>query len=106
MRLANDTIIAREKLTDYLLQWRPVSDKSRYLAQAGYTIDNWEILHQDIIEQILPLEAENQDEDEYGVFYVIEGTLLGPNGKILFVRTIWMKEHSTQKTRFITLFPQ
>ncbi|MDO8365304.1 MAG: hypothetical protein Q7T20_00815 [Saprospiraceae bacterium] len=106
MKLTADIIIAREKLTNYLLQWRTVSDKSRYLAKAGYTSENWETLQQDIIEQILPHDAEWQEEDEYGVFYVINGTLVGPNGKSLFVKTIWIKEHFTQKTRFVTLFPQ
>ena len=36
MKLASDVVIAEDKLTRYLLVWRPHSDKSGYLAQAGY----------------------------------------------------------------------
>lgn len=106
MKLKGDIIIADEKFTDYLLKWRPISDKSRFLASAGYTLENWKTLKKDLEEQILRLEAEWQDEDEYGIFYAIKGNLLGPNGKNLFVRTIWMKEHSTGKIRFVTLIPK
>lgn len=37
MKLPSDAIIAIEKITNYLLQWRPENDKSQILAQAGYT---------------------------------------------------------------------
>jgi hypothetical protein len=30
------------KLTSYLLTFRPVDDKSKFLAQAGYSQGNWE----------------------------------------------------------------
>jgi hypothetical protein len=33
------------------------------------------------------------------------GTLTGPNGLILRVITIWMKEDTTNQTKFVTLFP-
>lgn len=32
MKLQADAIIAREKITDYLLKWRPDHDKSQFLA--------------------------------------------------------------------------
>lgn len=44
MKLKGDIVIADEKLTDYLLKWRPISDKSQFLASAGYTLENWETL--------------------------------------------------------------
>lgn len=58
MKLQADAIITQEKITDYLLKWRPDNDKSQFLKQAGYTQDNWQHLLEDIRNQILPLEAE------------------------------------------------
>jgi len=40
MRLPGDALVAQEKLTEYLLRWRPEDDKSAFLAQAGYTLEN------------------------------------------------------------------
>jgi hypothetical protein len=37
--------------------------------------------------------------------YEIRGSLAGPNGVSLKVVTIWMTEHVTGQTKFITLFP-
>jgi hypothetical protein len=59
----------------------------------------------DIETLALDYEASFQDEDEYGIFYSVVGPLNGPNGKSILVRTIWMSEHHSTKTRFITLFP-
>jgi len=40
MKIPSDAIIAKEKLTHYLLVWRPKKDKSKFLAQAGFSIEN------------------------------------------------------------------
>jgi len=37
MKLADNLIIPREKLTKYLLVFQPENDKSQFLALAGYT---------------------------------------------------------------------
>jgi hypothetical protein len=42
---------------------------------------------------------------EYGPKYRIRGTLTGPNGRVLRVLTIWMKEDATGETKFVTLLP-
>ncbi|GCL60104.1 hypothetical protein NIES3807_32840 [Microcystis aeruginosa NIES-3807] len=36
------------KLTWYLLVLQPKDDKSGFLAQAGYNLDNWQVLEQDL----------------------------------------------------------
>lgn len=105
MKLPAKTIIATRKLTQYLLRLRSEDDKSQFLALAGYTLENADRLMSDIREQILPLEAELFDETEYGPKYRVRGTLTGPNGRVLRVLTIWMKENATNQTKFITLFP-
>ena len=105
MKLQEDAIIAREKITDYLLKWRPDNDKSQFLKRAGYSQSNWRRLLEDIRNHILTLEAEFLEGTAYGELWKIRGTLKGPNGTSISVVTIWMKEKYTGLTKFITLFP-
>lgn len=105
MKLPEDTAIARTKLHEYLLRHRDEDDKSGFLALAGYTLNNAQRLMHDIRTQLLPLDAEFFDWTEYGSKYRIRGTLTGPNGHVLRVVSIWMKEDATGETKFVTLFP-
>jgi hypothetical protein len=54
---------------------------------------------------MLSIDAVPIERTEYGQMYGIEGKLVGPNGKILSVRTIWMTESATGNTKFITMYP-
>ena len=105
MRLSEKATIAKEKITDYLLKWQPDNDKSTFLRLAGYTPDNWERLLHDIRTQILSSDAEPIRKTAYGDLFRIRAELLGPNGVILRVVTIWIEEFPSGKTKFITLFP-
>ena len=105
MKLPANAVIASEKLTGYLLRKLPENDKSGFLAQAGYTLNNPERLATDLRNQILIHEAEFRESTEYGDKYSIRGELSGPNGRKLKVATIWMIEDATKLTKFITLYP-
>jgi len=73
MYLNKNAIISRNKLTQYLLIPLPKDDKSQYLAQGGYTLDNWQQLERDLREQILILEAQPTLKTKYGEKYEIIG---------------------------------
>ena len=103
MKLPANTTIAQRKLDEYLLRHRDEDDKSGFLALAGYTLKNADRLMSDLREQLLPLDAELFDETEYGPKYRIRGTLTGPNGRVLRMSSIWMKENATGETKFVTL---
>ena len=106
MNLSPDAVIAEAKLKKYLLVWREADDKSKFLAQAGYTLANWQQLEAALRSQILPLEAVPSDEvNRFGDVYEIRGVLRGVNGTELAVVTIWMIEYETQVTKLITLYP-
>ena len=105
MKLPEDTLIAQEKLMQYLLVFRKRKDKSQWLARAGYTPENSKILENDLREQILSTDARPTENTEYGQKYEIRGELVGPNGKSLAVCTIWMTESATGRTKFITMHP-
>jgi hypothetical protein len=105
MKLPQDAVIPRKKISNYLLEWRPENDKSQFLARAGYTVGQAEQLAIDIRQQLLALDAEFAETTEYGDLYRIAGTLTGPNGQTLRVVSIWMIESGTNITKFITLYP-
>ena len=105
MKLPEDSHIAPEKLTRYLLVPQARADKSAYLALAGYTLDNFTTLSTDLRAQILNQDAAARETTSYGQLYEIRAPLVGPSGRTLRVRTIWMTEYLSGVTKFITLIP-
>lgn len=105
MKIPDDAIIPEPKLTRYLLVFKPRNDKSQFLAQAGFTLDNWQTLKTAIQQLNQSVEAEEDRTDEYGTFYNVRGEILGVNGINLSVVTIWLERKSDGKFQFITLVP-
>jgi hypothetical protein len=106
MKLPPDSLIAAEKITHYLLVPLARGDKSAFLSRAGYTRDNPLQLLDDLRTQILPLDAAAAGENKFGRYFEARGLLCGPNGVALRVRTIWMTEHLSGSTKFVTLIPE
>ena len=104
MKLPTNTIIAREKATRYLLVPQARGDKSGFLQRAGYTREDADQLLRDLRLQ-LPLDAVPTKTNKFGQYYEIRGSLTGPNGVTLAVRTVWMTEHLSGVTKFVTLLP-
>ena len=57
LKLAAAAVIARDKITRYLLVFESRGDKSAFLRAAGYTLDNADQLLNDLRSQILPLDS-------------------------------------------------
>ncbi|HRZ27101.1 MAG TPA: hypothetical protein P5295_09865 [Spirochaetota bacterium] len=106
MKIPADAIIPEEKFTRYLLVKRDFDDKSQYLKKAGYTIENYSILINDIKSMIIQNEAIEDKTDEYGTFYTVTGKLTGTSNQNLRVTTIWMKRKADGVFQFITLIPE
>jgi hypothetical protein len=105
MRIPAEAIIADDKLTMYLLAQRQWDDKSGFLRRAGFTLDNWNDLRLAIHELSNSVEAVNDGGNEYGTFYRIDGSLIGPVGT-LAVTLIWMRRSVDQRFYFVTLKPR
>jgi hypothetical protein len=104
MIIPADSIIAIEKVRDYLLKPLLVDDKSGFLTRAGYSREEYWELIRDIRDQLLPAEGVFQERREQGMVYVLRGTIRGPNGRELAVTTIWLQKWSGA-WNFVTLFP-
>ncbi len=101
-----DAIIPDAKISNYLLKYRDKDDKSKFLAQAGFTKDNPEKLKLAIYQLMETVNAIEDDTNEYGTFYRIEGELIGVNQRNLSVITIWLKRKIDNQFQFITLKPK
>lgn len=100
----SDVVIPLEKLTEYLLVPRVRNDKSKFLAQAGFTTENPAVLKQAICDLIVRNDIVQERESRYGILYRISGALVGPSD-ILSVVTIWIVLAGDEKFRFVTLKP-
>lgn len=105
MKLEPPFHIAQRKLRHYLLLFRDKDDKSNYLALAGYTLENWLVLEQDLMRLAELDNAIFEGEDAYGPSFSLIGELQGPNGRLLRVKTIWKRDVDEEITKFITLYP-
>ena len=105
MKIPEDAIIPDDKITRYLLVPKPRNDKSKFLAQAGFTAENPETLKAAIRALASRGNAVEDEDNEYGTFYRVVGELVGEDGIALSVVTIWLKRPSDGKFYFITLKP-
>ena len=104
MKIPDNALIHKRKLTHYLLVRRLKNDKSGFLAQAGFTIDYPELLETAIRQLINENDAILDDSNEYGSIYLVEGNLIGPM-KTLSTVTVWIQLASDKSFRFVTLKP-
>ncbi|HEY9877397.1 MAG TPA: hypothetical protein V6D29_03020 [Leptolyngbyaceae cyanobacterium] len=105
MKLQGTVIIPDAKLTQYLLVPRSEDDKSKFLAQAGFTQDNPDQLKQAILTLIQTHDAISDRQDKYGTYYRVEGPLIGPSGTLAVV-TVWIERTQDGTLQFVTLKPK
>ena len=106
MRIPPDALIAEGKLRHYLLVPRPKNDKSKFLAQAGFTQEHPEVLDAAIRQLIQSVEAIKDKSDDYGDCYRVAGDLIGTGGRKLAVITFWIRLRADNEFRFVTLIPR
>jgi hypothetical protein len=105
VRIPEDAIVPDDKITRYLLVHKPRNDKSKFLAQAGFTQENPAALRSAIQTLAATVEAVEDVSNEYGTFYQVSGDLVGTNGLNLLVITIWLQRQIDGKFQFVTLKP-
>jgi hypothetical protein len=89
-----------------LLELKARNDKSKFLAKAGFTQANADMLRDAIRFLAASSEAVDDGSNEYGTFYRVEGDLPGANRFRLSVVTIWLKRHIDGVFQFVTLKPK
>lgn len=106
LKIPTDAAIPMEKLTHYLLVFREWDDKSKFLAQAGFTQENPHLLLASLRKLAERAEAVEDGDNEYGEFLRADGELIGPKGRALSVVTIWLRWRLDGRVQFVTLKPR
>lgn len=105
MRMPSGLVIQERKLTQYLLVYQVEADKSEFLAQAGYTRQNWQLLKRDILEATEGAEVAEVISTDWGTRFKVKSQWNGLNGQWLKVITIWQQDEEANTIRFVTLYP-
>ena len=88
----------------YLLTPAEKDDKSKYLAQAGFSLERPDELREAIHQLISNHDAEYDRQNCWGRYYNVIGPLYGPDG-IVAVVTVWIQKESDGDYSFVTLVP-
>jgi hypothetical protein len=100
-------IIKIEKLTKYLLNFDHPKGKSKakLFQILGFDLANADELATQLLEIIFDNDYNETDETEYGVSYTIFANVIGPNGRIRLLKTVWMLPINSDIPHFVTAYP-
>jgi hypothetical protein len=104
---ADEAVIPREKLRDYLLSPEHAVGrfKAAFFASLGYTREDWSALEVDLRSQHLPLDAEEVKATGYGRKFTITGPMRGPSSSTAIVTSVWVVRSGEETPRFVTAYP-
>ena len=105
MQISSRLVIQDPKITQYLLIFQEKDDKSQFLANAGYTLQNWEQLKADILSFVPGSEIFAIVETFWGLRFRVRSQWQGVNGRAISVVTIWQEDCDADVLRFVTLYP-
>jgi hypothetical protein len=95
-----NTIIAKEKFTQYALNYDKAPNKAKAFELAlGYTKDNADELIKNILDHLSVFAAVSKGKNDFGELFEVEMLLMGPNGKKATVITGWIVEIGFEKPR-------
>jgi hypothetical protein len=105
VRIPENSSIPDAKIVEYLLIRKIRNDKSKFLAQAGFTQKNPNALKVALQLQAVSADAIEDRSNEYGTFYRVIGDLVGPNGVCLPIVSVWLRKQIGGQFQFVTLKP-
>jgi len=109
MKLPNrdNAFVPASKLTDYLLsETHSVGrSKAKFLRLLGFDESNVQMLEQGLLAIAQTGDVKEAISSPHGTKYVIEGSLLAPDGRSAQVQTVWIIDAGQDRPRFVTTYP-
>ncbi len=109
MKLPNHekAVVPKAKITDYLLSLshRDGCSKAKFFMLFGFSPERWHILAQALKLHAAHNETARTEVSDFGMRYVVEGTLLSPDGRNPEIRSIWFLKSGADVPSFVTAYP-
>ncbi|HEX2347428.1 MAG TPA: hypothetical protein VHI51_03240 [Ktedonobacterales bacterium] len=80
------------------------SRQSEVLYGFGFTLAQWQVLHDALLQHVVTHEYTSVISLDDGVKYVVEGTLQSPDGRNPQVRSVWMIDGGRSSPRLISAY--
>jgi hypothetical protein len=105
---AENAVIARDKIADYLLNadHPQGGSKARLLVSLGYSAVQWERLATDLRIAHLSEEIIASSISSWGRRYEVVAPLTGPSGDAVMFRSVWQIDLGSDMPRSITMYPE
>ena len=104
---ANQVLVQREKITDYLLNpAHPDNNgKAEFFESFGFRLDDWETLAKAFRRAAVDGEVIQHLETSHGVKYVLHAAMETPSSRLPLVRTVWIVDRGRNSPRLVTAYP-
>ena len=105
---SDHAVIDTAKVRDYLLsEAHPVGRfKAAFFVTLGYSSDHWELLRDDLLALARAGWAARGKPSAFGRTFEVDGILIGPSGRSVDVKTVWIIRSNEDAPRFVTAFPR
>jgi hypothetical protein len=100
-------VVSQAKIRGYLLSLSHPDGygKAKFFISLGFSIEAWEVLAEALICHAGEHEVTKIENSPFGTRYVIEGTIVTPEGRTPLIRSVWFVETGEHIPRFATAYP-
>jgi len=102
-----NAIVPEAKITEYLLSLthRDGRSKARFFTRFGFSADDWKALANALIRHAEEHEVAKIEATQFGVRYVIEGSLNALDSRTPSVRVVWFISTDETEPYLVTAYP-
>lgn len=109
MRLPNleRAYVPPEKIINYLLDTfhEQGRGKALFFLHLGFLLEDWDTLASALIRHAAENEVVSVQTTRFGTWYVVEGALHTPGGRVVQVRSVWFVATDASYPRLVTAYP-
>jgi hypothetical protein len=104
---AQSATVPERKVTQYLLNpAHPAGgSKASFFLRFGFRATDWRRLAEALLQHARDNEVVETEPTAHGIRYVVEGSMITPDGTSLNVRTAWYISPDSDAPRFVTAHP-
>ncbi|HYV39323.1 MAG TPA: hypothetical protein VE988_26780 [Gemmataceae bacterium] len=100
-------VVPEDKIVGYLVSPTHTDGKHKaaFFKAFGFSLDAWQVMAAALLRHATDNEVAKVEDSPFGTRYVIEGTMVTPDGRTPAVRSVWFIESGEDVPRLATAYP-